>query len=202
MSVTEAPASKTPSRALAIGLALAAAACLSTAAFTQSWLVNGNVYEQIHFGLRTMTVSGSSFGEQDTTRSNSQVVDEMGEVNAAAARDTSSVFAPMGWATFVESLLSSLGLLVAAAIALARKRPDLAITPTTIALLGVMAGLITGCVFVATKPGPPGYVGVGLSFWLFGAGCVLGIAGAQMLAKINRPADPDLMEGAMNPDQF
>jgi hypothetical protein len=191
-----------PSAVLAIVLALAAAACLSAAAFTNSWLVNGNAYEQIHFGLREMTQSGSSFGEADTTRSNAEVVADMREVNAAAARDTSSAFAPMGWATFVECLIAALGLVAAAIIAATRKHPELPITPTTISLLGIMLGLITGCVFVATKPGPPGYVGVGLSFWLFGGGCVLGIAGAQMLAKVNRPPDPDLMEDAMDPDQF
>jgi hypothetical protein len=57
-------------------------------------------------------------------------------------------------------------------------------------------------VFVATKPGEAGFVGVGQSFWVFGAGAVLGIAGAQMLAKVNRPSDPDLMSDAMNPDEF
>jgi hypothetical protein len=46
-------------------------------------------------------------------------------------------------------------------------------------------------VFVATKPGPNGMVGVGLSFWIFGVGCVMGIAGAQMMAKVNRPPDPE-----------
>jgi hypothetical protein len=65
------------------------------------------------------------------------------------------------------------------------------IAPTTIALLGVMIGLITGCVFIATKPGPTGMVGVGLSFWIFGVGCVMGIAAAQMMAKVNRPPDPE-----------
>jgi hypothetical protein len=37
---------------------------------------------------------------------------------------------------------------------------------------------------------------------VFGAGAVLGIAGAQILAKVNRPVDPDLMHDAMNPDEF
>jgi hypothetical protein len=46
-------------------------------------------------------------------------------------------------------------------------------------------------VFVATKPGPTGMVGVGMSFWIFGAGCVMGIAGAQMMAKLNRPLEPE-----------
>ena len=46
-------------------------------------------------------------------------------------------------------------------------------------------------VFVATKPGPPGMVGVGLSFWIFGVGAVMGIVGAQLLAKVNRPPDTE-----------
>jgi hypothetical protein len=78
----------------------------------------------------------------------------------------------------------------------------LPIAPSSLALLSIMAGLIAGCVFVATKPGPPGYVGVGISFWLFGAGAMLAVPGAILLAKVNRPPDPDLLEGAMNPDQF
>ena len=194
---------KRPNRWLAIGLAIAAAACLVTATFTQKWLVNGNVYEQIDFGLRTMSQCGSAFGEAECDRfSNSAFVEQMRSVNAAAERDTSSAFSPMGWATFVECLLAALGLVLAATIALAGKHPDLPMAPTTLALLAIMAALITGCVFVATKPGPPGFVGVGLSFWLFGAGAVLGIASAQLLAKVNRPIDPDLMEGAMKPEEF
>jgi hypothetical protein len=74
--------------------------------------------------------------------------------------------------------------------------------PTTIALLGVMIGLLTGCVFVATKPGEAGSVGVAWSFWAFGLGAVTGLAGAQLLARQLRPADPDLLSDAMNPDQF
>jgi hypothetical protein len=31
---------------------------------------------------------------------------------------------------------------------------------------------------------------------------VAGIAGAQLLAKQIRPADPDLLQDAMNPDRF
>ena len=65
--------------------------------------------------------------------------------------------------------------------------------PPTLALLAIIVGIITGCVFIATKPGPAGFVGAGLSFWMFGGGCVLGIAAAQMLARVNRPLDPDLM---------
>jgi hypothetical protein len=31
---------------------------------------------------------------------------------------------------------------------------------------------------------------------------VLGLAGSIMLARVNRPADPDLMDGAIDPDKF
>jgi hypothetical protein len=88
-------------------------------------------------------------------------------------------------------VFAALGLLVAAGLAYARKTPDLRIAPTTIALLGGMLALISGCVFVATKPGPAGMVGVGSSFWLFGVGCVVGIVSAQLLARVNRPPDTE-----------
>jgi hypothetical protein len=55
---------------------------------------------------------------------------------------------------------------------------------------------------VATKPGEAGSVGVAWSFWAFGLGAVTGLAGAQLLARQLRPADPDLLSDAMNPDQF
>jgi hypothetical protein len=57
-------------------------------------------------------------------------------------------------------------------------------------------------VFVATKPGPAGFVGVGIAFWIFGIGAVLGLGGSIMLARVNRPVDPDLMDGAIDPDKF
>jgi len=65
----------------------------------------------------------------------------------------------------------------------------------SIALLAIMAGLCTGCLFIAKKPGgQTGYdaVGVGPSFWAYAIACVVGIAGAQMLAKYIKPIDPDL----------
>lgn len=183
-------------RWLAIGLSLAAAACLVYAALTRQWLVNGNVYEQRGFGLRSNYECAQSLGEGNGCHESSNSEYLANESHA------SSAFVPTGWMTFVECLLAAVGLVAAAALALAGKRPDLPITPTTIALLALMASLITGCVFVATKPGAVGFVGVGTSFWLFGAGSVLGIAGAQLLAKVNRPIDPDLMEDAMNPEHF
>jgi hypothetical protein len=191
-------------RTLGIGLCLAAAACLFYGAFTRTWLFNSSHYEERGFGLRDAyeCMSVSDTEQRCKRQSNSDFIEQWKALGDSAAQYVSSAFAPMGWATLVASLLAALGLVGAAALAFANKRPDLPMTPTTIALLGIMIGLITGCVFVATKPGPTGFVGVGLSFWAFGIGAVGGIAGAQILAKVNRPEDPDLMDDAMNPDHY
>ncbi len=187
----------------AIGLAVIAAACLGYGSFSRQWLVNGSRYETYGFGLRTNYTCGSSFGETPCDEStNAEYIDRLNSFGESAAKNASGAFAPMGWATFVELLIAAGALLIAAGLAIANKKPQLPVSPSSLALLAIMAALITGCVFVATKPGVAGFVGVGMSFWVFGAGAVLGIAGAQLLAKVNRPADPDLMADAMNPDQF
>jgi hypothetical protein len=203
MSDPEEAAQKRPNRVVAIVLGLVAAAALVFAAVTDKWLTNGNDYEQINFGLRSMSQCGHVLGETPCdARSNSEFVQQLRDFGETSALNTSSAFAPMGWITLVAALLAAFGLLGAAAIAVSGKKPDLPMTPATLALLGIIVGIITGCVFIATKPGPTGFVGAGLSFWVFGGGCVLGIAAAQMLAKVNRPLDPDLMHDAMNADEF
>jgi hypothetical protein len=188
-------------RSLAIGLCAVAALCLLYSAFTRHWLVNSSTGIDIGFGLRSSYECG---GAECTYRSNSDVNEEFRRLEDLSHGEKlhSSAFVPMGWVTFVDLLVAVAGLLAAVGIAAAKKKPQLPIAPTTVALLGIMIGLITGCVFVATKPGPNGMVGVGVSFWLFGVGCVMGIAGAQLMAKVNRPPDPDLMADAMNPDHY
>lgn len=189
------PPPKKDTRMLAIGLAIAAAALLAFAAFSRTWVGRP---DGIGFGPMgctecNLTSSGSM--------SNAAFI-EMLRGTGIDETYTSGTFAPMGWATFGLCLVAALGLLGAAGLAIAKKRPDLPMAPTTAALLGIMIALITGCVFVATKPGGPGFVGVSMGFWAFGIGAVMGIASAQMLAKINRPVDPDLLDGAMDPDQY
>ena len=117
-------------------------------------------------------------------------------------RQVSSAFVPFGWITLVGCMIAALSLAAAATLVLAHKRLVLPIMPTTTALLGMMVSLISGCVFVALKPGPAGYAGVGIGFFTFGIGVVLGLGSALMLNKLLRPNDPDLLEDAMNPDQF
>jgi hypothetical protein len=184
------PPPKKDNRQLAMGLAIAAALCMLFGAFTKQWLVNGNKHLEYGFGLRSNFECATGYDDKQRCEdhSNSEVVDMFKQMDAKLA---SGAFVPTGWITFISILLAAAGLLAAGAMAAAKKPMDLPVAPTTIGLLFSMIALITGCVFVATKPGPPGMVGVGLSFWIFGVGSVMGIVGAQLLAKVNRPPDPE-----------
>ena len=115
---------------------------------------------------------------------------------------TSAVFAPLGWVTAVSSLVAAVSLVVILLLVFTNKRVLLPVMPTTTALLGVIIGLVSGCVFVAVKPGAAGFVGVSYGFWVFGVGCVLGLAAATLLNKHIRPLDPDLLEDAMDPESY
>ncbi|MEO8552572.1 MAG: hypothetical protein ABI678_21490 [Kofleriaceae bacterium] len=190
-------------RILAIALAFVAAIALVVASFSQGWLANSTQDGEITIGLRTTTECGIGLtlteSGQCRTRSNADYASSWDD---HTGRFYSAAFGPTGTIALVACLVAALGLLGAAALGLATKKPNLPISPSTIALLGVMVALITGCVFVATKPGTPGSVGSGIMFWIFGAGCVLGIPASILLAKVNRPHDPDLMDDAMDPDNF
>lgn len=177
-------------------LAVIAAAALVAACFSHRWLANRHYGDFGYSPLSFQTCLATC-----TSITNFQVAE--GTEQSAFAEDRVALAFPVaGLVTFIVLLLAAVGLIVAAALAVTRRRPDLPISPTTIALLGLMIGLISGCVFVATKPGGVGAVGVAWSFWAFGIGAVAGIAAAQLLATQIRPADPDLLHDAMNPEQF
>jgi hypothetical protein len=192
----DSPPVRSPPRFAGIALALVASGCLIAACFSHRWLANRH--------LGDLGYSPLSYADCRSTCqvvSNFQVYENAKELPFEEDR-VARMFPIAGAVTFALLLIAAASLLAAAAIAVSGRRPDLPVSPTTIALLGVMLGLLTGCVFVATKPGAVGLVGVGWSFWAFGIGSVAGIAGAQLLAKQLRPADPDLLHDAMNPDQF
>jgi hypothetical protein len=115
---------------------------------------------------------------------------------------SSGTWTTFGLVTWIAVGIAAVSLLIAIGIVLAGKRIRLPVMPTTTALLGILVSLVTGCLFVATKPGPAGYVGVGVGFFVFGAGVVLGLWSVLALNKLMRPHDPDLLEDAMNPDEF
>lgn len=114
----------------------------------------------------------------------------------------SSAWAPVGWVAFIALGLGALMLLVSAGFVLARRKLQWPVMPTTIALLAIAIALVTGCMFGALKPGPTGYVGVSFGFIAFGLGAILGFTAALLLNKLLRPEDQDLLEDAMNPEQF
>ena len=115
---------------------------------------------------------------------------------------TSGGFAPAGWIAFAACGITILSLLVSAALVAARKRPHLPISPTTTALLGTIAALVAGCVFIALKPGPVGLVGINFGFYAFALGVLAAMAAALMSNQLLRPPDVDLLDDAMNPDDF
>jgi len=177
------PPLKKDTRMLAVALAAAAGLLMIAAAFTKAWLVNP--FYGIHFGLFSM--SNCTAGDCASV-SNLEFMSEL----RSHIPEESGVFAPMGIITMVLCLVGGLGLLVTAYFGFMKKRIAWPVQPTSVALLGVMGALLTGCVFIASKPGGVGAVGVGWSFWAFGIGSVAGIVGAQMLNKLIKPVDPDL----------
>jgi len=188
----------TQQRLIGLGLAIVAAALLTFSALSKAWIANPKL--GISFGPRGCQQCCYLIGDTsaECSLSNASFVESMRamakRLGDEKAMPTSGAFAPMGWATLVLCLVSTVGLLATSALAFAKKRPALPISPASVALLGLMGALIAGCVFVATKPGPGGFVGIAVGFWTFGIGTVAGIAGAQMLARHIRPIDPDLPE--------
>jgi hypothetical protein len=182
-----------------LGLVLAGIAsfALVAACFSHRWLTNPYLGDM---GFSPLSLKACNDGDCESA-SLFELVDKSREAYFDEAR-VSMAFPVGGMVAFVSLLLAVVGLLGAAGFALAKKPSTLPISPATVAILGIMFGMIAGCVFVATKPGGTGGVGVGWSFWAFGIGCVAGIVAAQLLAKQIRPPDPDLLHDAMNPDQF
>lgn len=174
--MTDTPAAS--HRLIASALALVAAGGLVVAAFGHRWLCNEQLGD---FGFGLLSYQACSDGVC-ASESNFAVV--------ASLRGASGAFAPLGIATFALSLLGALGLAASALFALIRRRPRMPILPTTVALLAVIPAILTGCVFVAVKPEAE-VLGVGWSFWVFGAGAVAGLAGALMTNRHVRPIDDD-----------
>jgi hypothetical protein len=183
-------------RELALALAAVSICALAFAAFTKQWLVRE---DEVGFGLTSVRVCGMH--DVCDTVSNGELV-KLLKGNPDDPAYTSGAFEPMGWATFVEIFVAIAGLAAAAVIAAARKQPQLPIAPSTVAFIVTALALITACIFVATKPGGSTFVAVGPSFWVFGGGVITGIVASQLLARVNRPDDPDLMADTMNPDEY
>jgi hypothetical protein len=219
-------------RIVATILAVAAVGCLTYGAASRRWLYNRStrvLVTEVAIGPRGIVIC---IPDTDDCRelSTGELVDEFGEqvaharhlaeslppttpndtvrmaqksaVETADQLRASGAFPIFGWIAFIACIVAAVSLAIVAALSIARRRVLWPIMPTTTALLGLMIGVVTGCVFVAIKPGAGGFVGVSYGFWVFGAGCVLGLAAAILLNKVIRPLDPDLLDDAMDPEQF
>ncbi len=175
-------------RMIGIGLCVAAIVCFAYASFSHRWLENTGY--RIGFSLIAFEACPSP--TTCKTTSTFALVKEIKQRTSRRDEPPSTMFAPAGVATMGLSLLSVLALGFITLLAWRKKRVALAVTPPSIALLAIMGALLAGCLFIAKKPGGHAAVGVGPSFWAFAIACVVGIAGAQILAKYVRPIDPDL----------
>jgi hypothetical protein len=212
-----------PNTVVAVVLAIVAAAGLAYACVAQSWLYNPRNKQQVEVGFGLLSNYECQEGACESTSNSALVASwqkQLADIRERAKTDAadpqtqafvaqatielkaSSVFPTLGYITLGCAALAALSLLVCAGLVLGKKRVAWPIMPTTTAILGIAIGLVTGCVFVALKPGPPGYVGVHLGFFAFGAGVITGIIAALMMNKLLRPYDPDLLEDSMNPEHY
>jgi hypothetical protein len=162
---------------------------------------NGELVTDWHTQLDSL--QGAAAETADNLRTPEQMrAAEIERLVAMKALEVKSAFATFGWIAFIACLIAGLSLAVAGALVVAKRRVALPIMPTTTALLSIVVALVAGCVFAALKPGPPGYAGVSLAFFVFGGGVIAGLGSSLMLNRLLRPVDPDLLSDAMNPDQF
>jgi hypothetical protein len=198
---------KKPNRFIAIALAFAAAAGLVLAAFGPRWLTEpdhsgsgiGLTSYETTSGARAR--SGSVFDLIDEIELEIMKVQKANErlppaQQMAVPKKPWHGFPVVGLITFITSLLAAGGLAVGAGLALARKRPEVPIMPTTVAVMGLFLAIVNGCIFVATKPAAINDMEVGWSFLTFGGAIVVGLAAVFPLNKQIRPIDHELGEGS------
>ncbi|HPH66762.1 MAG TPA: hypothetical protein PLF40_13485 [Kofleriaceae bacterium] len=172
---------------------------LAFALVSKRWLANSRGRNEMGFGLLSFSACIEGMGSYSDAelrsreplepkcvdRSNSSVVDEI----KANHGEASGAFPIFGYITLGAIAVTLLGLLGSLPLAFGKKEKAAVLlhkfpmAPTTLALLAMTVALITGCVFVATKPGGVGAVGVGWGFWAFAVAIITGMLGAIMIAK-------------------
>ena len=189
---------KKDNRLLAAVLVIVAIAGLAFAMVSKRWLANTAGRGEMGFGLLSFSACVDASEEYNIkahceSQSNAEIVTTVQEAHGTA----SGAFPIFGYITLVAIGVTVLSLLATLPFAI-RKQADaqamlekLPIAPTSLALLTMFVALITGCVFVATKPGGVGAVGVGWGFWAFGVAVITGMTGAIMIGKQLGPKASD-----------
>lgn len=174
-------------RLTSVALCLVAATLLTAACMSKRWLANGAGPDSIGYGLIRFTEC--SGGKCTTSGSD---VEPLALRKRSPPEHLSPVFPAAGWVTLGGSALAIVALGVCALLGLFRRRLALPIAPSSLALFGLLVAMIAGAVFVGTKPGGLGRVGVDWGFVVFSGAVVIGMVAAQRIAKEIRPIDPDL----------
>jgi hypothetical protein len=190
-------------RVVAIVLAFASAVALVIGAFGKAWMIDNQHEDALAIGLRETDLCE----ERCTTMSNSQAVayleakiERLREENAKlpdyrwlfVPPDPWHGFAVVGWIAFVTALISAAALVTTASIALAGKRIDWPVMPTTIGVLALALTIINGALVIAMKPALSHFITIGWTFMTFGGGAVAGLAAVFPLNRQIRPIDPEL----------
>lgn len=135
---------------------------------------NLNVVDKYNEGVESYNESVKRFNE---------TVDPYTERVPTSKETILGTFAYAGIATLFFSVISAGALATAGGLAFKDKFVRRPIPLTTVALLGLSVSLVCGCVFLGSIPQGIVPGNVSWPFFLYGAGVVTGLAGAQMLAK-------------------
>jgi hypothetical protein len=158
-----------------IALAVIAAGGLAYASVAHGWAIDpiaDRMGGAVEYGLRA---------RQDCAGAGCQV-----RAFTELTPPPSSTLRAFGWVTSIACWSAAVTLLLSALLVAVNRLVVRPMAPTTIALLSLLVGMISGCVFVAQARA----IGtVGWTFWVFGVATVLGIVAAQGLARF-KPGDP------------
>jgi hypothetical protein len=178
---------RSEARLSSVALCLVAATLLTAACMSKRWLANGSGGDSISYGLIRFTecIGGACQTHPATTPPDALT-------RRLPREQLSPVFPIAGWTALGASALAIVALAACALIGLFRQRLALPIAPSSLALLGLLVAMVGGSLFIATKPGGLGRVGVDWGFIVFSVAVVIGIVAAQRISKEIRPIDPDL----------
>ena len=179
-------------------LAIVAAVLLAVSLFLPWLKSKQSKYVNASMTLLALKVCNGD-GDECKKMSNFELVDEIKKANEFAEKKQGTTFAYFGLITLIICLGAAAAMLAGGVLGLRGKFVRSPIAITTVGLLGACLGLITGCIFVAVKPGGVGTIGVSWPFFVFGTAVVMGVAACQMLAKAFGPPEYDPYADPMAP---
>ena len=192
-----------PQKRWPIALALAAAVGLVIGALGGRWFAGPDFGDDFGVGLLAVERCESRCVSMSNSDAIDKLENDIAEIKAANLKLPMNQQIPVplppwhgfpvvGIIALVTALVAAAALALGAFLALARKRVALPVMPTTIAVLALAVSIITGCIFLATKPALMDLMTLGWTFVVFGASAVFGLAAVFPLNRLIRPIDVDL----------